>query len=91
MEQIVEAAAGSEVFARGTADAGASVDRNHFPTRLHMMLEDSPDGISWQPHGKVFIIRNKDKFVDQVLPKYVVMSPFVAVVCFALSDTVSYS
>ena len=46
-----------------------SVDRNHFPTRLHKMLESSPDSISWQPHGKVFIIRDKDAFVEQVLAK----------------------
>ena len=54
-------------------DADSVVDRNHFPSRLHMMLhalENSPEGsgIGWQPHGKVFIIRNTGVFVDQVLP-----------------------
>jgi HSF-type DNA-binding len=52
------------------------LDRNHFPTRLHMMLsslEDDADGlasvVSWQPHGRVFVIRDADAFTDHVLPK----------------------
>ena len=54
----------------------AEVDRNHFPSRLHMMLsslEDNPDGLgsvcSWQPHGRVFMIRDTEVFVQQILPK----------------------
>ena len=60
----------------GAAGSGGEVDRNHFPTRLHLMLQsltDSDHGsvVSWQPHGRVFMIRDTDVFVDQVLPKYV--------------------
>lgn len=54
----------------------AEVDRNHFPSRLHQMissLENSPDGlggvVTWAPHGKCFMIRDNDLFINQVLPK----------------------
>lgn len=46
-----------------------------FPAILHRMLEDSVDKnfadvVSWQPHGRAFLIRQPKEFVASVLPKY---------------------
>ncbi|KAL3940688.1 MAG: hypothetical protein SGBAC_004810 [Bacillariaceae sp.] len=46
-----------------------------FPVILHRMLEDSVDKnfadiVSWQPHGRAFLIRHPKEFVASVLPKY---------------------
>jgi hypothetical protein len=79
--RLQEEVEGDERFTKQTtATMGASsaeeLDRNHFPTRLHMMLsalENDADGlanvVSWQPHGRVFMIRNADVFMDHILPK----------------------
>ena len=73
MDQIdkkVEARCSDPATPRVETDAvSPAVDRNHFPSRLHKMLEGSPDSISWQPHGKAFLIRDKDAFEEQVLSK----------------------
>ncbi|CAB9526849.1 stress transcription factor B-2b [Seminavis robusta] len=46
-----------------------------FPERLYNMLcqveEDGfEDVISWQPHGRCFIVHDPKRFVDEVMPKY---------------------
>lgn len=46
-----------------------------FPSRLHEMLEDTfADGqdhiISWQVHGRCFIIKDYDVFARELLPKF---------------------
>uniref|UniRef100_A0A7R9WW92 HSF-type DNA-binding domain-containing protein n=1 Tax=Craspedostauros australis TaxID=1486917 RepID=A0A7R9WW92_9STRA len=46
-----------------------------FPQMLHKVLEDADanghtDIISWQPHGRAFLIRDSDRFVSDVLPLY---------------------
>lgn len=46
-----------------------------FPTVLHHMLDDAEkngfdDVISWQTHGRCFIVHQPKKFVDEVMPKY---------------------
>lgn len=46
-----------------------------FPTKLHSVLEQvEVDGlahvISWQPHGRCFVIHKPKEFVDHVMPKY---------------------
>lgn len=43
-----------------------------FPTKLHAMLEDNfyEDVISWQSHGRCFVVRKQEKFVRDVLPQY---------------------
>lgn len=61
--------------------APVAIDPNHFPSRLHEMLgtiDDDNDGtasnakiVSWQPHGKCFLIKNKEEFIAKVLPRYV--------------------
>jgi hypothetical protein len=46
-----------------------------FPLRLHEMLDQiESDGlahvISWQPHGRAFLIHNPKEFTSHVMPKY---------------------
>jgi hypothetical protein len=48
---------------------------NPFPAVLHGMMEQASgkgysDIISWQPHGRAFLIRDPKAFVVKVLPKY---------------------
>lgn len=47
-----------------------------FPERLYDMLQDIEDGekdlggiVSWQPHGRCFLVRKPKAFVEQVLSK----------------------
>ena len=46
-----------------------------FPTKLHSVLEQvDADGwghvISWQPHGRCFVIRKPKEFTEHVMPHY---------------------
>lgn len=46
-----------------------------FPVKLHQVLESvEKDGlgdvISWQPHGRCFIVRKPDIFISRVMPAY---------------------
>jgi len=46
-----------------------------FPTVLHYMLGDAEklgfqDVISWQPHGRCFMVHQPKTFADSVMPKY---------------------
>jgi hypothetical protein len=48
----------------------------HFPERLFEMLQQVEElGIShivsWQPHGRSFLVHRPREFVSQVMPKYV--------------------
>jgi hypothetical protein len=45
----------------------------NFPVKLHYMLTeletDGMDGIvSWQPHGRCFLVHKHQQFVEEVLP-----------------------
>jgi len=45
-----------------------------FPIHLHYMLErleaqKKTDIASWAPHGRAFLVHNRDLFVQQILPK----------------------
>ena len=47
-----------------------------FPMKLHTMLENiEKDGlasiVSWQPHGRCFVVHKQDEFVAHILPRYV--------------------
>ena len=69
-----------------TIPARKVVQPNHFPTALYKMLTEihSNEGaatsattgeefvsiVSWQPHGKCFLIHDEEKFSNTVLPKY---------------------
>jgi hypothetical protein len=48
------------------------MDPNHFPSRLHEMLSSpflEESIVAWQPHGKCFLIKRKEKFVEKVMPR----------------------
>jgi hypothetical protein len=45
-----------------------------FPVKLHCMLEEvEKEGlasiVSWQPHGRSFVVHQPKEFVDTILPK----------------------
>ena len=51
-------------------------DPNYFPAKLHRMLTDIDNDfphfkelISWQPHGRCFMIRDEARFTDEVMPR----------------------
>lgn len=46
-----------------------------FPQVLHMMLETAKSGgyddvVSWQQHGRAFLVKDKERFVTTVMPRY---------------------
>lgn len=47
-------------------------DSKIFPQRLMEILseEDNQDAICWLPHGRAFIVRDRNLFADKVMPKY---------------------
>ena len=46
-------------------------DSKIFPQRLMEILADprSQDSICWLPHGRAFMIRNRQLFADRVMPR----------------------
>ena len=53
----------------------------HFPLRLHDMLTDAKDMafediVSWQPHGRCFVVHRPKEFVEEVMPQYFSQSKF---------------
>jgi hypothetical protein len=45
----------------------------NFPVKLHYMLNEleidgMEDIVSWQPHGRCFLVHKQQQFVEQVLP-----------------------
>lgn len=43
-----------------------------FPKKLYSLLEENlfEDVISWQPHGRSFLVRKPTEFVNNVMPRY---------------------
>ena len=56
----------------GAATTSFASSRNLFPAKLHRLLEENQHEriISWQPHGLCFIVRERDEFVKDVMPRY---------------------
>lgn len=52
--------------------SGTEKNNMNFPQRLMEMLsnEENSDIITWLPHGKAFLIIKRNKFYNEVLPKY---------------------
>lgn len=54
--------------------SGEAADhRSNFPEKLYFMLEDvANDGldhiVSWQPHGRCFLVHEQERFVKDMLP-----------------------
>jgi HSF-type DNA-binding len=52
-----------------------------FPLQLHVMLSNAHAGgyndvCSWQPHGRAFLVKDRQRFVGEVLPIYFRQSKF---------------
>lgn len=43
-----------------------------FPWKLHLLLQQNKDAsiVSWMPDGKSFLIHNKDRFSNELLPEF---------------------
>jgi hypothetical protein len=62
--------------APGDIEDGKATNRTSdrtFPVRLHFMLSElEQDGldtiVSWQPHGRAFIVKKQEAFVARILP-----------------------
>jgi HSF-type DNA-binding len=62
------------VDATGVSSSRTSEDQS-FPVRLHYCLNDMErdglsDIVSWQPHGRCFVVHNKERFIKEVLGRY---------------------
>lgn len=69
------------IAAAGAAAAGANQIPPQFPLQLHLMLSNAHAGgysdvCSWQPHGRSFLVKDRQRFVDEVLPIYFRQSKF---------------
>lgn len=55
---------------------GGSIET--FPFKLHEMLKkhEFEDMVAWQPHGRCFMIRKVEQFVEDVLPRFFNQSKF---------------
>lgn len=72
-----------EELSISSADAGSrkSASGMPFPARLHAMLEESEnngleDIVSWQPHGRCFVVHRPKEFAVEIMPTYFKMSKF---------------
>mmetsp|Transcript_12526 Transcript_12526/g.24030 ORF Transcript_12526/g.24030 Transcript_12526/m.24030 type:complete len:334 (+) Transcript_12526:273-1274(+) len=58
-----------------TGPRSDSVMSRSFPEKLHQLLEAMDEEgtehvVSWQPHGRCFVIHEKTEFVDVVMPRF---------------------
>jgi hypothetical protein len=56
-----------------TQSSTMSRGEQNFPVKLHYMLNElEKDGmgdiVSWQPHGRCFLVHKQQQFVEQILP-----------------------
>ena len=66
-----------------------------FPEKLHDMLctvvqEGLEDIVSWQPHGRCFLVRKKNEFVNEVMSRYVHFSISFDLSLFRVTYTLRY-
>jgi HSF-type DNA-binding len=55
------------------ASEGSNRSDQNFPVKLHYMLSElEADGlddiVSWQPHGRCFVVHKQKEFVEKILP-----------------------
>jgi len=58
-----------------TGPRSEGVMSRSFPEKLHQLLEAMDEEgtehvVSWQPHGRCFVIHDKTEFVDTVMPRF---------------------
>ena len=56
-----------------TALTRSHLSERNFPVKLHYMLSElEADGmshiVSWQPHGRCFLVHKQQEFMDHILP-----------------------
>ncbi|CAB9525358.1 shock factor protein [Seminavis robusta] len=55
---------------------GGSLQNASFPIRLHAMLSSinltgrHVDIVTWRPHGRLFMVNDRDRFINEVLPSW---------------------
>lgn len=85
LSSAVGGAAASATTAAAAGDGASASTTNQippqFPLQLHVMLSNAHAGgygdvCSWQPHGRSFLVKDRQRFVDEVLPIYFRQSKF---------------
>jgi len=81
MDRATESDPAPEVDEKGQTN-GTNLDHN-FPMKLHYMLTSiETDGqanvVSWQPHGRCFMVHNLKEFVASMLPLWFRQSKFAS-------------
>ncbi len=65
----------SEATCRGVISNSRGGASNPFPSKLYDMLneiekENKTHIVSWQPHGRCFVVHDQKLFIQEVMPKY---------------------
>lgn len=61
----------SPALSPSSSPSGSSGGSNPFPRKLMEMLQkEDPSVVSWLPAGDAFLVRDTDKFVGDILPRY---------------------
>lgn len=55
---------------RGSLASVDSTQASSFPSKLYNILDSEEECISWMPHGRAFLVRDTDKFMEDIAPRY---------------------
>lgn len=65
-------------------EAPSKMDKTaRFPVRLHTILDQAAQNgtehiISWQPHGRCFMVHKPSVFMEEILPEFFMMHKFAS-------------